>query len=193
MSVSRCLRPHLLVIAALLGLGATGVAVSQRGGGGGGGQHPGGQLPGSYGNNMPGSPSGGPYGNHMPPPNGSGDRSGSPSTMRGGLQFGPPGRWWDDKHFAKSLRLRPEQQRRMDGIFEQSRSTLLKRYEDLQTEEQHMETLTHASTLDENALFSQIDRVAQARADLEKANTHLLYQIRNEMDPDQITRLEQYR
>jgi Spy/CpxP family protein refolding chaperone len=113
--------------------------------------------------------------------------------MRGGLQFGPPGRWWDDKHFAKSLRLRPEQQRRMDGIFEQSRSTLLKRYEDLQTEEQHMETLTHASTLDENALFSQIDRVAQARADLEKANTHLLYQIRNEMDPDQITRLEQYR
>ena len=29
------------------------------------------------------------------------------STMRPGLQLGPPGRWWDDKHFAKDLQLRP--------------------------------------------------------------------------------------
>lgn len=81
----------------------------------------------------------------------------------------------------------------MDSIFEQSRATLLKRYETLQQEEQRMESLTHARTLDEGALFSQIDRVAQARADLEKANTHLLYQIRGEMDPDQIDKLEQHR
>ena len=46
---------------------------------------------------------------------------------------------------------------------------------------------------DESALYAQIDRVAQARADLEKANTHLLLQLRSQMDPDQIKRLEKSR
>ena len=84
-------------------------------------------------------------------------------SARSGLQLGPPGRWWDDKHFAKSLKLRSDQQIRMDILFEQNRPTL----------------------------YAQIDRIAQARAELEKANTHYLLQIRAEMDPDQIARLQQ--
>jgi hypothetical protein len=42
------------------------------------------------------------------------------NTMRGGLQLGPPGRWWDDKHFAKTLHLRPEQKKRMDDLFDET-------------------------------------------------------------------------
>jgi Spy/CpxP family protein refolding chaperone len=117
--------------------------------------------------------------------------SGSVGTVHGGLQLGPPGRWWDDKHFAKQLHLRPEQQHRMDAIFEQNRAALLNRYESLEQEELRMVALTHAHTLDENALFTQIDRVEQARADLEKANTHLLFQIRSEMDSDQLADIEE--
>ena len=113
--------------------------------------------------------------------------------MRGGLQLGPPGRWWDDKHFAKELKLRPEQQRRMDSTFEENRPNLLKRYETLQLEEARMESLIRSRSLDEVALFSQIDRIAQARAELEKANTRLLLQIRGAMDMEQIDRLEQRR
>lgn len=113
--------------------------------------------------------------------------------MRGGLQLGPPGRWWDDKHFAKDLKLRPDQQRRMDAIFEANKPALLRRFGDLQQEQSRMEALTHASTLDEGALNSQIDRIAQARAELEKANTHYLLQIRNEMDAGQVQRLEDHR
>jgi len=110
--------------------------------------------------------------------------------MHAGLQLGPPGRWWDDKSFAKSLKLRPEQQTRMDAIFEQNRNALLSRYQGLQQAESQMDEITKSSTLDEAALFTQIDRVAQARAELEKANTHYLLQLRKEMDPDQIARLE---
>ena len=110
--------------------------------------------------------------------------------MREGLQLGPPGRWWDDKHFAKTLHLRPEQKKRMDDLFDENRATLVSRYQTLQQEESKMETLSHAQTLDETALFAQIDRVAQARADLEKATTHLMLQVRKEMDADQITRLD---
>ena len=113
--------------------------------------------------------------------------------MRGGLQLGPPGRWWDDKHFAKELKLRPEQQRGMDLAFEDNRANLLRRFEGLQQEEARMDALSRAKTPDEVALYSQIDRVAQARAELEKANTRYLLQIRGLMDADQIAKLEQHR
>jgi hypothetical protein len=42
----------------------------------------------------------------------------------------------------------------------------------------------------DGALFAQIDRVEQARADLQKASTHLMLQVRNEMDTDQISRFD---
>lgn len=129
----------------------------------------------------------------MAPPRNAPDSAGTVSTMRGGLQLGPPGRWWDDTHFAKQLKLRSDQQRHMDSLFEENRLHLLRRLETLQVEQNRMEALTHAKTPDEPGLFAQIDRVAQARAELEKGYTHLLLQIRNEMDPDQIGRLEQYR
>src|SRR6202035_1681745 len=52
--------------------------------------------------------------------------------------------------------------------------------------ETQLEELSRSGSPDESALFAQIDRVAQARAELEKANTHLLLQLRKEMDADQI-------
>jgi Spy/CpxP family protein refolding chaperone len=110
--------------------------------------------------------------------------------MRDGIQLGPPSRWWDDKHYAKTLHLRPDQKKRMDGLFDENRANLVNRYEALQQEEQKMDTLIHAPMPDESVLFAQIDRVAQAKADLEKATTHLMLQVRKEMDADQITRLD---
>jgi Spy/CpxP family protein refolding chaperone len=150
--------------------------------GGGMGRPPGGGMGG------PGNPGPGgrpEYGNvpQRPRPN-------QPPDGRPGLQFGPPGRWWDDRGFAKNLKLRPDQQTRMDAIFEQNRNSLVSSYDNLQQAQARMEELSHSSTPDELALFAQIDRVAQARAELEKATTHMLLQLRKEMDPDQIKRLE---
>jgi Spy/CpxP family protein refolding chaperone len=108
-----------------------------------------------------------------------------------GLQLGPPDqRWWDDKSFVKSLKLRPEQQTRMDAIFEQNRSNLLSRLASAQQADMQMEELSRSPSPDESALLAQIDRVAQAHAELDKATTHMLLQIRKEMDADQIKRLE---
>ncbi len=179
--------------AALVGClcGTACAVLAQRGGGSpGGGGMPGGGPP------MGGMSNGNTGFNHMRgglSPGNSPDAVSTSSTVRGGLQVGPPGRWWDDKHFAKDLQLRPEQQRHMDVMFETNRAVLLKRYEDLQGEQSRMETLVHAKMLDESTLFAQIDRIAQARAELEKANTHLLLQLRGEMDGDQLARLEQHR
>jgi Spy/CpxP family protein refolding chaperone len=168
-----------------------------RGGGPGGGPPSGrmnGGAPGDM-NNGPGGMAPGPGNgpNNGPPPSGAPAERATVSTMPGGLQLGPPGRWWDDKHFAKELRLRPEQEKKMDSIFDQNRAALLRTYENLQQEEQRMKALVDTPAHDENSLFAQIDRVAQARAALEKANTHLMLQIRGEMSPDQIARLQQHR
>jgi Spy/CpxP family protein refolding chaperone len=152
--------------------------------GGPGGGMGGPQFPGGGGSQFPngGSGAGSPQ---------SGPPRGPAGESRMGLEFGPPGqRWWDDRGFAKSLKLRPDQQTRMDAIFEQNRSTLLSRFEAAHQAEAQMQDLARSTTPDEFALFAQIDRVAQARADLEKANTHLLLQLRKEMDADQIKRLE---
>jgi hypothetical protein len=147
--------------------------------GGGGGMR--GGMPGISEGNMP----------HGTPPPSSG--TAPTSSMRGGLQMGPPGRWWDDGHFAKTLGLNGDQQKRMDSVFGQNRDALLSRLENLKKAEQRLETLTHSSHPTESALFTEIDRVAQARADLEKANTHMLLQIRDEMTSDQINKLEDHR
>ncbi len=182
---------RMLCLTALL---SAGTAAAQ-GGHGGGGMGGGGSMHGGDRGGM-GMPSGEsiPHstGRSTPPPAGS-SNGGATSTNRAGLQLGPPGRWWDDKKFAKSLGLNSDQQKRMDNVFAQNRDSLLTRYDTLQKAETRLETLTHSDHPDEGALFAEIDHVAQARAELEKANTRMLLQIRNEMTPEQIDKLEEHR
>lgn len=175
---SRLLLHATLALALLVVLSMPRTSMAQHHGGGPGG-FPGGMHSGDMGGGFSPSP-------NVP----SGTSRNSSAKMHGGLQVGPPGRWWDDKHFAKQLKLTDDQQRHMDVIFEQNRPMLLKRYESLEQEEQRMEAMTHAKTLDEGALFGQIDRIEQARADLGKATLHYQVQIRNELDQNQIARLE---
>jgi Spy/CpxP family protein refolding chaperone len=195
-----------LVIGLCLAVGAVSAQAQGRGPGGGGpggggppggagGGRPGGEgIGGGGGVGGPGFPSGGarpggaePRGNV---PSQQPQRNPSAEGGRPGLQLGPPGRWWDDHGFAKNLKLRPDQQTRMDQIFEQNRGALLNRFQGVQQAQAQLESLSRSPTPDEAALFAQIDRVAQARAELEKANTHLLLQLRKEMDGDQLQRLE---
>jgi Spy/CpxP family protein refolding chaperone len=183
---NRLLVHATLALALLVVLSMPRISMAQRHGGPpGGGGFPGGMHSGEGG--MRGADMGG----FSRTPNVPSDMNrNSSARTHGGLQVGPPGRWWDDKHFAKQLKLTDDQQRHMDAIFETNRPMLLKRYESLEQEEQRMESMTHAKTLDEAALFAQIDRIEQARADLGKATLHYQVQIRNELDQNQISRLE---
>ena len=183
-----------------MGMASTSLAQGRGPGGGGppGGGPPGGGPGGMGGGGMNGGGMGGPSGGNRPGviapggniPSQAGQQRNPSAENRPGLQLGPPGRWWDDHSFAKNLKLRPDQQTRMDQIFEQNRPALLTRFQGVQQAQAQLETLSRSSSLDEAALFAQIDRLAQARAELEKANTHYLLQLRKEMDPDQIQRLE---
>ena len=104
------------------------------------------------------------------------------------LHLGPTGRWWDDAGYTRTLAISSTQQRRMDQVFSANRDQLLKLYTNLKHQEAELDKL--GKTANETALDQQIDRVAQARTDLEKADTHLLLEIRKQLTPDQVGKLD---
>ena len=115
---------------------------------------------------------------------------GSPDRRTFGLRLAPPGRWWDDSSIAKDLRLDSRQQHRMDDVFGANRDNLLKLYKNLQQEESSLAKTIRAKDLDEGQIFQQIDRVTEARAELEKAEVHVSLQIRKELTPEQSAKLD---
>jgi Spy/CpxP family protein refolding chaperone len=109
---------------------------------------------------------------------------------RMGLQLGLEGRWWDDHGTARKLSLNTDQQHRMDTIFEANKPALINLYTNLQREEIGLANLSHADLQDETKVFAAIDRVSQARSELEKEKAHYLLQIRQQLDPQQLDALD---
>ncbi len=115
----------------------------------------------------------------------------APNVRAGGSNSARSGRWWDDKKFAKSLGLNSDQQKRMDHVFAQNRDVLQQRYDTFVKEQAKLDTLKHNNNASENDLFSQIEHTAQARTELEQAYTHMQLQIRGELTPEQVNKLEE--
>jgi Spy/CpxP family protein refolding chaperone len=110
--------------------------------------------------------------------------------MRGGLQFGPVGRWWDDKAVVQTIGLRKEQQLKMDAIFSANKPAILDSYKVFLSEQSKLDKLSKDPAADKARIFAAIDAVSQARASLQKATTQMLLQIRQQMDANQIAKLE---
>ena len=173
----------MLIVTTALSAGAQG-----RGGGMG--------RPGMSGGGMSHGPFGGgasmPNAHGAPTTSGGGGKS-PESTTHSALQLGPTGRWWDDKDFARSVGIDSAQQHRMDDVFNANKGNLVSLYKNLQHEESELGRLVRGKELVESQIFEQIDRVTQARGELEKASAHYLLQIRKEMTPEQASRLDDHR
>jgi Spy/CpxP family protein refolding chaperone len=91
---------------------------------------------------------------------------------------------------VQKLSLTADQQKRMDDIFQQNRLKLIDLNATVQKEEVTLEPLVASDQPDEAKILSQIDRVAQARAELEKANARFLLGIRRVLTPDQWKKLQ---
>ena len=99
--------------------------------------------------------------------------------------MGPRGRWWNNPDFVKKLSLTPDQQKKMEAIFEQSRPGLTDLLANVRKEEMAMEPLLSADQPDEGKILAQIDRLVAARAELAKANARMLLGLRRVLTPDQ--------
>ena len=108
-----------------------------------------------------------------------------PPAERGGPHLGPPGKWWDNPEMARRLNLTADQQKKMDDIFQQSRVRLIDLHAALDKDEAILEPLMQAPQPDDSKVLPQIDKIAQARAELEKANARLLLAIRHVLTPEQ--------
>jgi periplasmic protein CpxP/Spy len=123
-----------------------------------------------------------------PPPGGMNPHR--PPMERAMGPHGDHGRWWNDPSAVEKLKLTDSQRKSMDDIYQQHRLTLVDLHGTLEKEELALEPLMSADQPDEGKILSQIDRVAQARAELEKANARMLFGIRRQLTPEQWKQLQ---
>lgn len=114
---------------------------------------------------------------------------GTPRLSSDKLYVNMADRWWRNQNTAQNLGLTADQQKKMDDIFQQHRLRLIDLNAALEKEEVTLEPLVSDDTLDDAKITTQIDRVAQARAELEKANGRMLLGIRKVLTPEQWRRL----
>ncbi|MEZ2347224.1 hypothetical protein [Terriglobus sp. RCC_193] len=160
-------------------------AYAQGPGGPGGGPGGGMGMPGG------GGRMGGIRGGGMPHGDGSGGMRGGSRGNSSNSSNSVSGRWWDNKGVAKTLGLNGNQQKRMDQVFSQNRDTLQQRYDAFVKQQSKLDSLKRSNSASESDLFTEIQRTAQARAELEQAYTHMQLQIRGELTPDQVNKLEE--
>jgi periplasmic protein CpxP/Spy len=98
--------------------------------------------------------------------------------MERAFRMGPRGRWWDNPEIAQKLGLSADQRKKMDDIFLQSRLKLIDQHAAVEKDEAILEPLLWADQPDETRILAQIDKVAQSRAELEKANARMLLGLR---------------
>lgn len=125
----------------------------------------------------PGQPPGPGFGFHRPP-------------LERALGPGPGGRWWNDPAMVEKLGLSEDQRKNMDDILQQHRTELVDMRAAVEKAEIAMEPLIQADAPNEQQILAQIDRIAQARAELEKANARFLLAIRAKLTPDQYRELQ---
>jgi len=124
----------------------------------------------------PGGPG---FGDHRPP---------MERAMRGDR-----GRWWNNPKIAEKLKLTDDQRKAMDVIFQQHREKLVDLHASVDKAEIAMEPLVRADQPNESAVLAQIDKVAQARAELEKANARFLFELRAKLTPEQWKQVQEFR
>jgi len=138
------------------------------------GPGPGGPPPGGF---------GGPGGHEIPPP----PRASRPPMERSL----PPGTWWRNPDMVQKLGINSDQQKKIEDVFQQHRLKLVDLDATVKKEEITLEPLMSEDSPDESKTLAQIDKVAQARAELEKANARFLFAIRRVLTPDTWKKLQE--
>lgn len=98
---------------------------------------------------------------------------------------GDHGHWWNNPAMVEKLKLTDEQRKAMDSILLEHREKLIDLRANLDKAELMLEPMMRDDQPNETQILAQIDKVAMARADLEKANARFLLAIRGKLTPEQ--------
>jgi Spy/CpxP family protein refolding chaperone len=94
---------------------------------------------------------------------------------------------------VERLKLTDEQRKSFDEILFQHRETLIDLRGSLAKAELELEPLIRDDQPNEGKILTQIDKVAQARAELEKANARYLLAIRSKLTQEQWKQVQEFR
>jgi protein CpxP len=106
---------------------------------------------------------------------------------------GARGRFWNNPELAERLKLTDDQRKSMDAILLQHREKLVDLRASLEKAELKLEPLMQDDQPNEAKVLASIDEVAQARAELEKANARFLLAIRGKLTPEQWKQVQAFR
>jgi Spy/CpxP family protein refolding chaperone len=101
--------------------------------------------------------------------------------------------WWNNPRMIERLKLTDDQCKAMDEILYGHREKLIDLQANLQKAELAMEPMMSADQPDRAAMEAQIDKVVEARAALERANSLFLLDIRMKLNSDQWKQLRDMR
>jgi Spy/CpxP family protein refolding chaperone len=107
--------------------------------------------------------------------------------------LGDHGRWWNNPKMVERLKLTDAQRKAMDSILLDHRERLIDLRGNVQKAELELEPLMRDDQPNEARILAQIDKVAQARAELEKANARFLLAIRGKLTPEQWKLVQAFR
>ncbi len=103
------------------------------------------------------------------------------------------GQFWNNPRIVERLKLTDDQRKAMDAILQDHRVTLIDLRANEEKAEVEMQPLMRADEPNETAILAQIDKIAQARAELEKANARFLLAIRSKLTPEQWKQVQAFR
>ena len=116
-------------------------------------------------------------------------RGGEGMRMRGAEGM-PRGKWWKDSRIVQDIGLSDQQSTQIEKIFQDHRMQLVDLHANLEKAELAMEPMMQADQPNEGQITSQIDKISQARAALEKSNAVMLLGIRKVLTADQWKKLQ---
>jgi Spy/CpxP family protein refolding chaperone len=91
------------------------------------------------------------------------------------------GAWWMNTALMQRLGITDEQIAKIERTFENHRQAILSTTDQLEKEEGMLSRLLDAEPIDRNAVFTQIDRVIQARSEMERANAVMTLEMREHL------------
>jgi Spy/CpxP family protein refolding chaperone len=132
-----------------------------------------------------------------PPPEGRGRNRMAPPAARRPTTPPPPGmaprgrgKWWKNSELMQKIGVKEDQVQSIEKIFQEHRVQLIDLHAALDKQEAILEPLIEADQPDEAQVLAQIDKVAQARAGLEKSNAQMLLAVRRVLTVDQWKKLQ---
>ena len=116
-----------------------------------------------------------------------------PPVQRAFGGLGIKGRFWNNPKIAETLKLTDDQKKQFDEILQANREQLIDLRANVEKAELAMTPLIREDQPNEAKILAQIDKVAQARAELEKAHARYLLAIRRKLTPEQWKQVEAFR